>query len=371
MGMVFWYINACLIMFYTFHPIPTHSIHDSRFTIQDNLFIPLGIYKIPMPGLVEIRKPVVEEMKAFEKHFRSSIKSDIPLLNIITNYLLRRKGKQMRPLFVFLTAKMLGEVKDTTFHAASFIELLHTATLIHDDVVDESYERRGFFSINALWKSKVAVLLGDYLLAKGMLLAIDNKEFELLSITSEAVREIIEGELLQIQKSRKLNINKEDYLEIIRKKTATLIAACTASGAKSVGCNDETVERLRIFGQNIGMAFQIKDDLFDYQKQGIIGKPTGNDIKEKKFTLPLIHALENCSASERSHIIKTIKKHNNNSKKVQEVIDFAVKNQGIAYSEEKMHEYKKAALDEIEQFPENESKKALINLANFVVTRSK
>ncbi|MBL7110915.1 MAG: polyprenyl synthetase family protein [Bacteroidales bacterium] len=323
-----------------------------------------------MPGLDDIRKPVAEEMKDFEKHFRSSMKSNIPLLNIITNYLLRRKGKQIRPLFVFLSAKMLGEVNDSTFHAASLIELLHTATLIHDDVVDESYERRGFFSINALWKSKVAVLLGDYLLAKGLLLAVDNKEFELLSITSEAVREMSEGELLQIQKSRKLNITKEEYFEIIRKKTATLIAACTASGAKSVGCDDETIQRLKVFGENIGMAFQIKDDLFDYQKQGIIGKPTGNDIKEKKFTLPLIHALENCSSSEKTHIIKIIKKHNNNSKKVQEVVDFAVKNNGLKFSVEKMNEYHTTALDLITHFPENESKNALINLANFVVTRS-
>jgi octaprenyl-diphosphate synthase len=324
-----------------------------------------------MHSLDDIRKPVDVEMKDFEKHFKSSLKSNIPLLNIITNYLMRRKGKQMRPLFVFLTAKMLGEVKDSTFHAANLIEMLHTATLIHDDVVDESHERRGFFSINALWKSKVAVLLGDYLLAKGLQLAINNKEFELLSITSEAVREMSEGEILQIQKSRKLNLNKEDYFEIIRKKTAALISACTASGASSVGCDDETIQSMKIFGENIGMAFQIKDDLFDYQKQGSIGKPTGNDIKEKKFTLPLIHALENCSSSERSYIIKTIKKHNNNSKKVQEVIDFAVKNKGLEFSVETMNEYHKTALDQISRFPENESKTALINLANFVVTRNK
>ena len=324
-----------------------------------------------MPGLDDIREPVAKEMKDFEKHFKSSLKSHIQLLNIITNYLMRRKGKQMRPLFVFLTAKMLGEIKDSTFHAANLIELLHTATLIHDDVVDESNERRGFFSINALWKSKVAVLLGDYLLAKGLQLAVDNKEFELLSITSDAVREMSEGEILQIQKSRKLNLNKEDYFEIIRKKTAALIAACTASGANSVGCDDEIVQRMKVFGENIGMAFQIKDDLFDYQKQGSIGKPTGNDIKEKKFTLPLIHALENCSSSERSYIIKTIKKHNNNSKKVQEVIDFAVNNKGLEFSVETMNEYHKTALDQISQFPENESKKALVNLANFVITRNK
>lgn len=310
-------------------------------------------------------------MKDFNKHFRSSMKSNIPLLNIVTTYLLRRRGKQMRPLFVFLTAKMLGEIKDSTYHAASLIELLHTATLIHDDVVDESYERRGSFSINALWKSKVAVLLGDYLLAKGLLVAVDNDEHELLNITSNAVREISEGELHQIQKSRKLNITKDEYFKIIRKKTATLIAACTASGAKSVGRDDETVQLFKNFGENVGMAFQIKDDLFDYQKQGIIGKPTGNDIKEKKFTLPLIHALENCPSSEKKQIIRTIKRHNNNKKKVQEVVEFSIKYNGIEFSVEKMKEYQQKALDQIARFPDNDCKAALINLVDYVVTRNK
>ena len=324
-----------------------------------------------MSSLNEIRKPVAEEMRKFEDYFKSSMKSNISLLNIITNYILRHKGKQMRPLFVFLTAKMTGGINESTYHAASLIELLHTATLIHDDVVDESYERRGFFSINALWKSKVAVLLGDYLLAKGLLLAINEKEYELLNIVSDAVREMSEGELLQIQKSRKLNITKEEYFDIIRKKTATLIAACTACGAISNGSNPELVARLKLFGEYIGMAFQIKDDLFDYQKSGIIGKPTGNDIKEKKFTLPLIHALENSNASDRQHIIRTIKRHNHNPKKVQEVIEFTVQQNGIQFSEDKMHEYRKLALEQLSDIPDNEAKESVVNLVDYVVTRKK
>lgn len=324
-----------------------------------------------MSLLYEIRQPVDEEMKMFEKHFRSSMKSKVPLLDLITHYILRRKGKQMRPLFVFLTAKMLGNVRESTFHAASFIELLHTATLIHDDVIDESYERRGFFSINALWHSKVAILIGDYLLAKGLLLAVDNHEYDLLNIVSEAVREMSEGELLQIQKSRKLNINKEEYYEIIRMKTATLISACTASGAYSAGADKATIENLKKFGEYVGMAFQIKDDLFDYQKKGITGKPAGNDIKEKKFTLPLIHALENGDSNVKRQIIKAIKRQNNNARKIQEIIDFAVQNKGIEFSVMKMNEYKDSAIELIKDFPENDAKKSLIALVNYVVTRNK
>jgi len=321
--------------------------------------------------LNEIRQPVDEEMRMFEKHFRSSMKSNVPLLNLITHYILRRKGKQIRPLFVFLTAKMLGKVDESTYHAASLIELLHTATLIHDDVVDESYERRGYFSINALWQSKVAVLLGDYLLSKGLLLAVDHHEYDLLNIVTEAVREIIEGELLQIQKSRKLNINKDEYFEIIRMKTATLISACTASGAHSVGADKLTVQNMKKFGENVGMAFQIKDDLFDYQKQGIIGKPTGNDIKEKKFTLPLIHALENGDPDTKRQIIRSIKRHNNNAHKIQEVIAYAVRNKGIEYSIMKMNEYRDTALELLKGYPDNDAKKSLISLVNYVVTREK
>jgi octaprenyl-diphosphate synthase len=324
-----------------------------------------------MSILDEIRDPVSGEMKLFEQHFRSSMKSNIPLLSFITNYIIRKKGKQIRPLFVFLSAKMLGNTGDSTFRAASMIELLHTATLIHDDIVDESYERRGFFSINALWKSKISVLVGDYLLSRGLLLAIDNKEFDLLGIITEAVREMSEGELLQIQKSRKLNITKDEYFNIIRKKTATLIAACTASGARSVGADQKTIEIFKKFGENVGMAFQIKDDLFDYNKKGIIGKPTGNDIKEKKFTLPLIHALENGSSSDKIHIINLIKSHHINSKKIQEIIDFAIDNKGIEYSICRMNEFKDEALSLISNYPDNDAKKSLTKLVEYVITRDK
>ena len=324
-----------------------------------------------MSLLNEIRKPIHPEMQQFEKHFRESMKSNIPLINIITNYLLRRKGKQMRPMFVFLTAGLCGEITPSSFVAASLIELLHSASLIHDDVVDESYERRGFFSINALWKSKVSVLLGDYLLAKGLLLSVKEKEHELLRLVSDAVREMSEGELMQIQKSRKLNITKDEYFEIIRKKTATLIAACTACGAWSASKDDELTEKFRVFGEKVGMAFQIKDDLFDYQKKGFIGKPTGNDIKEKKFTLPLIHALEVCPEKERKHIIKTIRKHNNNAGKVQEVIGFARTYGGLEYSETQMHEFRSEAMEILSEMPDNQHKKSLRDLVNYVVDRKK
>jgi octaprenyl-diphosphate synthase len=310
-------------------------------------------------------------MQQFEKHFRESMKSNIPLINVITNYLLRRKGKQMRPMFVFLTAGLCGDITPSSYNAASLIELLHTASLIHDDVIDEAYERRGFFSINALWKSKVSVLLGDYLLAKGLLLSVKEKEHELLRLVSDAVREMSEGELMQIQKSRKLNITKEEYFEIIRKKTATLIAACTACGAWSACRDDELTEKLRIFGEKVGMAFQIKDDLFDYQQKGFIGKPTGNDIKEKKFTLPLIHALEVCPEKERKHIIRTISRHNNNASKVQEVIDFARTYEGLEYSEKQMLVYRDEAMGILAELPDNQHKKSLQDLVNYVVERKK
>jgi octaprenyl-diphosphate synthase len=324
-----------------------------------------------MSLLTEIRKPIHPEMQQFEKHFRESMKSKIPLINVITNYLLRRKGKQMRPMFVFLTAGLCGDITPSSYNAASLIELLHSASLIHDDVVDESYERRGFFSINALWKSKVSVLLGDYLLAKGLLLSVKEKEYELLRLVSDAVREMSEGELMQMQKSRKLNITKEEYFEIIRKKTATLIAACTACGAWSACQDNELTEKFRNFGEKVGMAFQIKDDLFDYQQKGFIGKPTGNDIKEKKFTLPLIHALEVCPEKERKHIIRTIRRHNNNTRKVQEVIAFARSYEGLEYSEKQMLVYRDEAMDILTEMPDNQHKKSLQDLVNYVVERKK
>lgn len=325
-----------------------------------------------MSTVDKIKAPIKGEMEKFEPFFRSSMQTKVPLLNVIMNYILRRKGKQMRPMFVFLSSKMLNnEVKDATYTAASLIELLHTATLIHDDVVDEAYERRGFFSINALWKSKISILVGDYLLSKGLLLAVDNNEYELLKIVSVAVKEMSEGELLQIQQSRKLKITEDIYYDIIRKKTAALIAACTACGAKSIGANEETVEKMRLFGEYVGMAFQIKDDLLDYQNSGNIGKPSGNDIKEKKLTLPIIHVLKNASSSDNKHILSIVKRNNKNKKKVQEVIDFVIANGGLDYTSKKMHEYCQKALDLIKDIPDSEAKQSMVELVNYVVARKK
>lgn len=322
-----------------------------------------------MSVLNQIREPIKVELKEFEKHFRQSLKSSVPLLDIITNYILRKKGKQMRPAFVLLSARMFGEIGPSSYTAASLIELLHTASLIHDDVVDESYERRGFFSINALWKSKVAVLVGDYLLAKGLLLSVEHKEYELLELVSEAVKEMSEGELLQIQKSRRLNISMDDYFEIIRKKTAALIAACTASGAKSAGADIEQVKLMKDFGELTGVAFQIKDDLFDFERNGKIGKPAANDIKEKKMTLPLIYALEVCPIGERKKIISIIKHHNRNVDKVDEVIDFVKNYGGLVFAENKMQEYKTSALEKLTSFKDSASKNSLISLLEFTISR--
>ncbi len=322
-----------------------------------------------MSDLSRIKEPIKDELNEFEKHFRRSLKSSVPLFDIITNYLLRKKGKQIRPSFVLLTARMFGEIGPSSYTAASLIELLHTASLIHDDVVDESYERRGFFSINALWKSKVAVLAGDYLLAKGLLLSVETKEYELLELVSIAVKDMSEGELLQIQKSRKLNISMVDYFEIIRKKTAALIAACTASGAKSAGASDETVTIMKDFGELTGIAFQIKDDLFDYDRNGKIGKPTANDIKEKKMTLPLIYALEVCPGSDKKKILSIIKHHNRNSDKVDEVISFVKNYGGLDFAEKKMIEYKNNALEKLNIFPDSESKRSLISLLEYTISR--
>ncbi len=313
----------------------------------------------------------MEEMKTFQPFFKSSMKSKVALLDIITNYILRQKGKQMRPMFVFLTAKLCGEVNQSTYSAAALIELLHTATLIHDDVVDDAYQRRGFFSIYALWKSKIAVLIGDYFLSKGLLLAIDNGEFDLLRIVSEAVREMAEGELLQIEKSRKLDINEETYFEVIQKKTATLIASCSASGAKSVGASDEIVNKLKRFGEFVGIAFQIKDDLFDYQHTNLVGKPTGNDIQEKKMTLPLIYVLRNISKSEKKEILNIVKHHNKNMKKVRYVIDFVKSHGGLEYATEQMNIYKNKALEILNEFEDNPAKTSLIELVNYTTERNK
>ncbi|NHB67977.1 polyprenyl synthetase family protein [Perlabentimonas gracilis] len=297
--------------------------------------------------------------------------SKVPLLSTITNYIYRRKGKQVRPLLVFLSAGMNGSIGESTFVAAGMIELLHTATLIHDDVVDEANERRGSFSINALWRSKIAVLVGDFLLSKGLLLAIETNEFELLRNMSNAVKEMSEGELLQIERSRKMNIDEETYFDIIHKKTATLIASCLVNGAVSVGAEQANVERMYEFGVNLGLAFQIKDDIFDYQAKGALGKPTGNDIKENKLTLPLIHALSNADRSTRKAILSKLRKSKRSQKAVEEVIQFANEYGGIDYATQKMNEYKDKAIAALESFPESIYRDALVDMANFVVNRKK
>ncbi len=324
-----------------------------------------------MLKLSDIRRPVETEMKIFQKSFRSAIQSDVKLLNIIASYILRNKGKQMRPLFVFLTAKMVGEVTDSTYTAASLIELMHTATLIHDDVVDESYQRRGLFSMNAIWRSKLSVLMGDYFLARGLLLATSKNDHGLLNIVSDTVKEMSEGELLQLQKSRNLSVDTNSYYEVIRKKTATLIASCTASGAKSAGASNEEVNKLYNMGIDIGMAFQIKDDLFDYQPQGLIGKPTGNDLKEKKFTLPLIFALEQSGFSEKRSIIKLIRNGSMNANKIRHIIDFVNDKEGLIFAERKMNEFKDRADKVLRSYPESTSRQALLDLVSFTVLRTK
>ena len=324
-----------------------------------------------MIKLEEIRRPVGPEMKEFNRRFKEAVSSQVPLLNMVTRYVLRRKGKQMRPLFVFLSSKMTGEITDSTYTAASLIELMHTATLVHDDVVDDSNERRGVFSIKAIWKSKVAVLLGDYLLARGLLLAVQKKEYALLEIVSDASREMSEGELMQIQKSRSLNIDTDTYYEVIRKKTASLIASCTASGASAAGAGKEVVEKVYELGINIGMAFQIKDDLFDYQPHGIIGKPTGNDIKEKKFTLPLIYALQHAEPALRKKMIRKISNGNRSPRVVTEVIQFVNDMGGIEFATNKMLEYKFSALTSLQTFPESPARESLKDLIEFTVSRNK
>jgi len=311
-------------------------------------------------------------MELFESKFRDSMTSKVALLNRITHYIVNRKGKQMRPMFVFLTAKLLnnGEVNERTYRGASVIELIHTATLVHDDVVDESNKRRGFFSINALWKNKIAVLVGDYLLSKGLLLSIDNGDFDLLKIISVAVREMSEGELLQIEKARRLDITEEVYYDIIRQKTATLIAACCSLGACSVKPESIDVETFRKFGELCGMAFQIKDDLFDYGGQKI-GKPTGIDIKEQKMTLPLIYALNHCSKKEKSWVVNSIKNHNKDKKRVKEVIAFVKEKGGLDYAVSKMLQYRNEALELLDTYPESDYKSALQLMVNYVVDRKK
>ncbi|WP_053970298.1 polyprenyl synthetase family protein [Mangrovimonas sp. ST2L15] len=320
----------------------------------------------------QIKQPIAFEMELFEQKFRLSMSSKVALLNRITHYIVNRKGKQMRPMFVFLVAKMInhGEVSERTYRGASVIELIHTATLVHDDVVDDSNRRRGFFSINALWKNKIAVLIGDFLLSKGLLLSIDNNDFDLLKIISVAVREMSEGELLQIEKARRLDITEEVYYEIIRQKTATLIAACCSLGAASVKPNSPEVEQMRRFGELIGMAFQIKDDLFDYGDDQI-GKPTGIDIKEQKMTLPLIHVLNKAPKKERAWLINSVKNHNKNKSRVKEVISYVKTEGGLDYAISKMKGFQMEALEILNQYPDSEFKNSLELMVNYVIDRKK
>ena len=316
----------------------------------------------------QLKRPIGEEMELFEGRFSKAMSSKVALLNRITHYIVNRKGKQMRPMFVFLTAKLLGKTNERTFRAASVIELIHTATLVHDDVVDGSDKRRGFFSINALWKNKIAVLVGDYLLSKGLLLCIDNKDFDLLEIISIAVREMSEGELLQIEKARNLDINEEIYYEVIRKKTATLIASCCALGACSVDASQNDIKKMTYFGEKIGMVFQIKDDLFDYGQQRI-GKPTGIDIRERKMTLPLIYAMKQASPLERRWLKRNFKKNNKNKKTIKEVIAYVKSKGGLEYSISKMHEFQQEAISILDSFPASESKDSLKKLVSYVIDR--
>ncbi|PCI02272.1 MAG: polyprenyl synthetase [Flavobacteriaceae bacterium] len=320
----------------------------------------------------QIKQPILNEMELFEQKFKESMVSNVPLLNRITHYIVRRKGKQMRPMFVFLVAKMVsdGNFDERTYRGAAIIELIHTATLVHDDVVDDSNRRRGFFSVNALWKNKIAVLVGDFLLSKGLLLSIDNDDFDILKLISVAVREMSEGELLQIEKARRLDIDEEVYFEIIRQKTATLIAACCGIGAASVNAPKDEVENMRKFGELIGIAFQIKDDLFDYT-DAQIGKPTGIDIKEQKMTLPLIYTLNNCSKSEKKWLINSVKNHNLDKKRVKEVITFVKENGGIEYTIEQMKLYQQKALTMLDTYPESPYKTSLLTMVNYVIERKK
>lgn len=324
-----------------------------------------------MHKLDQIKAPIAAEMESFEAHFRDSMKSKVALLDKITHYIVKRKGKQMRPMFVFLSAGMCGGINESTYRAATLIELLHTATLVHDDVVDDANLRRGFFSVNALWKNKIAVLVGDYLLSRGLLLSVENKEHRLLGIVTNSVREMSEGELLQIEKARKLDIDEAVYFEIIRQKTASLIASCCSCGAASASPDDELAEKMRLFGEYTGIAFQIKDDLFDYELVNETGKPSGIDIKEKKMTLPLIYSLGNSTKNEKRYIINIVKNHNTDMKRVAEVIDFVKQKNGIIYSKQKMMEYQNRALKILEEFSESKYKTSLAALVQFATQRKK
>jgi len=323
-----------------------------------------------MSRLDEIKRPIEKELELFEDKFKSSMKSSVPLLDRITHYIVKRKGKQIRPMFVFFSASLCGGITEATHRGAALVELLHTATLVHDDVVDNSYERRGFFSVNALWKNKIAVLVGDFLLAKGMHLSLQNDDFGLLKIVNNAVQNMSEGELLQMEKARKLDIDESVYYEVIRQKTASLIASCCACGASSAGADEQTIERMRLFGEKVGMAFQVKDDLFDFGTDDV-GKPLGIDIKEKKITLPLIYALGKVSRNEKHRIINLVKNHNEDSQKVAEVIYFVRNSGGLAYAEMQMHRFQDEAFDILKGFTESAARNGLEQLVRFTTERKR
>lgn len=322
------------------------------------------------PSLKQIQSPIQTDLKEFESHFRDSMKSNVALLDKIMYYIVQRKGKQMRPMLVFLTAQLHGEINKNTHLAASMIELLHTATLVHDDIVDDADKRRGFFSVSALWKNKIAVLVGDYLLSKGLLLALENNQFYQLKLLSRSVKMVIEGELLQQEKARRLDIKEEVYYDIINRKTASLLAASCAVGASTTTEDSKLIERMELFGEKIGMAFQIKDDLFDFGDKDI-GKPVGIDIKEKKMTLPLIYALQNANISDRKKYIRYVSKSEKNKKYVTEVVAFVKASGGLEYANQKMLEFQQEAFDILDEFPNSETKASLKMLIEYVTKRSK
>jgi len=324
-----------------------------------------------MNTLSQLKKPIEEDLEKFQQVFRKSVKSNVPLLDVIMRYLLKARGKQMRPVIVLYSASLFGKPTESTYRAASLIELLHTATLVHDDVVDDSSHRRGRFSINALWRNKIAVLAGDYLLSRGMLLALKAKDYHILEIVSEAVKEMSEGELLQMEKARKLDIDEEVYYDVIRKKTASLLASCFAAGAASTCRDEDAIQRMWQIGELAGMAFQIKDDLFDFQKNNQTGKPSGIDIKEKKMTLPLIFSLSKASFLEKRKIINIVKNHNTDEDKVAWLMDFVKESGGLDYAESKMNELKKQSLDLLKTFPENQARKALEDMVVYSIERNK
>ncbi|MBQ5403026.1 MAG: polyprenyl synthetase family protein [Bacteroidales bacterium] len=324
-----------------------------------------------MSVINKIKKPIEEELKRFEPYFKNIMHSQSRLLNFVINYSLKTKGKQMRPMLVFLTCKLTGKISDSTMTAAALIELLHTATLIHDDVVDESFYRRGFFSIFALWKAKIAVLTGDYFLAQGLLLSLKNNETEILRIVSDAVREMSEGELQQLEKANMMNITEEDYYVIIRKKTGALISACCQAGAYSSGASEEDVDRMKKFGELIGTAFQIKDDLFDYQETGLIGKPKYNDIQERKLTLPVIYSLNKANIVLRKKIMRLLRKRSKSNQDITQIVDFVKNSGGVEYANNKMYEFHNQAVALLEKYPDTEEKEALILLCKYIVERNK